>query len=146
MESKEIRRYAHLMEELDLQFLEVTENGSTVKLSRAMRPANTAPAAPAEAQRVPVRDTSVPVIADDKDIYTVTSPMVGTFFSAAGEEARPYVSVGSRVKKGDVVCIIEAMKLMNEITADCGGVVEEVCLKDRDLVDYGTPLFKIRRG
>ncbi len=145
METKEIRKYAQLMDELDLQYIEITENGTTLRMRKnqhgAVVPAPVSAAAPAE--RAP---KSADVITDDKDVYTITSPMVGTFYCAAGEDANPYVTVGSRVKKGDVVCIIEAMKLMNEITADCGGVVEQVCLKDRDFVDYGTPLFKIRRG
>ena len=71
--------------------------------------------------------------------------MVGTFYCAPAEGAQPYVAVGTKVKKGDVVCIIEAMKLMNEITAECSGVIEQICIKDKAFVDYGTPLFKVRR-
>jgi biotin carboxyl carrier protein len=67
------------------------------------------------------------------------------FYTAPTENAEPYVKVGDRVKRGDVLCIIEAMKLMNEITAECSGVIEQICIEDKAFVDYGTPLFKVRR-
>ena len=67
------------------------------------------------------------------------------FYAASAENAEPYVRVGDRVEKGDTLCIIEAMKLMNEITAECSGVIEQICIEDKAFVDYGTPLFKVRR-
>lgn len=73
----------------------------------------------------------------------ISSPMVGTFYLKPSPNAEPYVKVGQRVKKGDVVCIIEAMKLMNEIEAECDGVIEEILVKDGDSVEYGKPLFRI---
>ena len=71
--------------------------------------------------------------------------MVGVFYAAPAENASPYVQVGSTVKKGDVLCIVEAMKLMNEILADQDGEIAEVCVKNGQIVDYGRPLFQIRR-
>ena len=69
--------------------------------------------------------------------------MVGVFYSAPSPGATPYVSIGSKVKKGDVLCIIEAMKLMNEITSDFDGEIVDICVMDGDVVEYGQPLFKI---
>ena len=73
----------------------------------------------------------------------MTSPMVGTFYLKPSPNAEPYVKVGQKVKKGDVLCIIEAMKLMNEIESEYDGVVEEILVKDSESVEYGQPLFRI---
>lgn len=73
----------------------------------------------------------------------MTSPMVGTFYLKPSPNAEPYVKVGQKVKKGDVLCIIEAMKLMNEIESEYDGVVEEILVKDSESVEYGKPLFRI---
>lgn len=94
--------------------------------------APTAPAAPA-AEAAPV--------AEGKEIK---SPMVGVFYAAASPDSAPYVQVGQAVKKGDTLCIIEAMKLMNEINAEESGVITEICVKNGDLVQFGQPLFKIK--
>lgn len=74
----------------------------------------------------------------------VKSPMVGTFYSSSSPKEAPYVKVGDKVKKGDVLCIVEAMKLMNEIEADYDGEIIEICVNNEDIVEYGTPLFKIK--
>ena len=79
-----------------------------------------------------------------EECKTITSPMVGTFYSKASPSSSPFVKVGDKVKKGDVVCIVEAMKLMNEIESDIDGEVIEVCCKEEDIVEYGTVLFKIK--
>lgn len=76
----------------------------------------------------------------------IRSPMVGTFYAAPAENAEPFVRPGDRVKRGDTLCIIEAMKLMNEIPAERDGVIEAVCAENGQVVDYGTPLFRIREG
>ncbi|EET62674.1 putative acetyl-CoA carboxylase, biotin carboxyl carrier protein [Marvinbryantia formatexigens DSM 14469] len=74
----------------------------------------------------------------------IESPMVGTFYTAPSEKEAPFVSVGDTVKKGQVVAIIEAMKLMNEVEAECSGVVEEILAENEQLVEYGQPLFRLR--
>ena len=94
-----------------------------------------AAAAPAAAPKAPA----------ESGVVEVTSPMVGVFYSAPAENAEPYVTVGSKVKKGDVLCIIEAMKLMNEITADCDGTVLDIGAGNNQVVDYGHVLFRIRK-
>lgn len=73
------------------------------------------------------------------------SPLVGVFYAAPAENAEAFVSVGDRVKKGQVLCIIEAMKLMNEITAEADGVIKEICVTNGQVVEYGTELFHIGR-
>ena len=78
-----------------------------------------------------------------KSLKEVTSPMVGTFYRRPAVDAEPYVSVGDAVKKGDVICIVEAMKLMNEIESDTAGRVVEICLEDGQMVEYGEVLFRI---
>ena len=92
-----------------------------------------APAAPAEAPAAPATDAHV-----------VTSPIVGTFYRSPNPEAPPFVEVGSRVQKGQVVCIVEAMKLMNEIESDVAGVVVEIYPKNAQPVEYGEPLFAVK--
>ena len=77
---------------------------------------------------------------------TITSPLVGVFYAAPSEDADPFVKVGDPVKKGQVVGIVEAMKLMNEITSDCDGVVREVCVENAEAVEYGQPLFVIEEA
>lgn len=79
-----------------------------------------------------------------EDYKIVKSPMVGTFYSKSSPDAKAYVEVGSKVKKGDILCIVEAMKLMNEIESEVDGEIAEVCVKDGEMVDYGKPLFKIK--
>ena len=134
MNEAEIRKYARLMQELGLTGLEVKENLGVVRLERAgaASPAVMTAAAPA-VQDVPAAPTS----------SEVRSPMVGIFYAAPAEDAEPFVEVGRRVKKGDTLCVIEAMKLMNEITAEEMGTVREVCVKDADPVEFGTVLFYI---
>ncbi|MDP4087935.1 MAG: acetyl-CoA carboxylase biotin carboxyl carrier protein [Bacillota bacterium] len=73
----------------------------------------------------------------------IKAPMVGTFYSAPSPDSEPFAAVGKKVSNGDVVCIIEAMKLMNEIESDCSGIIAEILVKDGDMVEYGQPLFTI---
>ena len=80
----------------------------------------------------------------EENYRIITSPVVGTFYSKPSSSANPYVKVGQMVKKGDVHCVIEAMKLMNEIESKCSGEIIEILVKDEDMVDYGKPLFKIK--
>ncbi len=81
---------------------------------------------------------------DARNVKIVTSPVVGTFYSSSNPDKPSFVSVGSKVKKGDVLCIIEAMKLMNEIQSEVDGEVSEILVKNEQMVEYGQPLFKIR--
>lgn len=80
----------------------------------------------------------------DENLKIVKSPMVGTFYASSSPEKEPFVKVGDKVHKGQVLCIIEAMKLMNEIESEYDGEIVEVCVNNEDMVEYGTPLFKIK--
>lgn len=137
MNESDIRKYANLMSELGLTGLEVTENDRVVRLERNPAPQTTAPA-----QTVQVGD--VPQSAANEDLIEISSPMVGVFYAAPAEDADPYVQVGDRVKKGQTLCIVEAMKLMNEIVAETDGQIVEVCAQNGQVVDFGCPLFRIK--
>lgn len=82
--------------------------------------------------------------ASTENYKTIKSPMVGVFYSSSAPDAKPFVEVGSIVSVGDTVCIVEAMKLMNEVTADINGEIVEVCVSNGDVVEYGQTLFKIK--
>jgi len=81
---------------------------------------------------------------EDENLYTVKSPMVGTFYSSPSENSEPYVKSGDKVNKGNVLCIVEAMKLMNEIESEIEGTIVEVLCKNGQMVEYGEPLFKVK--
>lgn len=160
MDANNIRNYASLMKEMGLTALEINENGSTVRLERTMQAA--APVAPqvialdavssavttgvamAGNEATAVSASDVPNGAVN-GLTPITSPMVGVFYCAPSENAEPYVRVGDKVKKGDVLCIIEAMKLMNEITAECDGTIEEICVSNGQVVDFGHIMFRINK-
>ena len=137
MNESDIRKYANLMSELGLTGLEVTENDRVVRLER-----NPAPQTAAPVQTVQVGD--VPQSAANEDLIEISSPMVGVFYAAPAEDADPYVQVGDRVKKGQPLCIVEAMKLMNEIVAETDGQIVEICAQNGQVVDFGCPLFRIK--
>lgn len=137
MNESDIRKYANLMSVLGLTGLEVTENDRVVRLER-----NPAPQAAAPVQTVQVGD--LPQSAANEDLIEISSPMVGVFYAAPAEDADPYVQVGDRVKKGQTLCIVEAMKLMNEIVAETDGQIVEICAQNGQVVDFGCPLFRIK--
>ena len=134
MSEIDIRKYAQLMAEYGLTGLEFRTAGDTVRMERNGTPVSIPVAAP-----VPVVETPA------ADAVSITSPMVGVFYRAPAENAEPYVKVGDKVKAGTVLCLIEAMKMLNEITAECDGVITEVCVENGQVVDFGKELFKIGR-
>ena len=79
-----------------------------------------------------------------EDVKVVKSPMVGTFYESSAPDKEPFVKVGDKVQKGQVLCIVEAMKLMNEIESEYDGEIVEVCIQDGEIVEYGMPLFKLK--
>ena len=139
MEEKQIKKYASVMQELGLSALEIEEQGCRLRLERG---AGAAPAA-APAAAVSAAADTAPAAAASQDIC---SPMVGVFYRAPAENAPPFVQVGDSIHKGDVLCLIEAMKLMNEIVAEYDGVITEVCAENGQVVDYGHVLFRIERA
>ena len=138
MNEAEIRKYAMLMQELGLTGLEVKENVGVVRLERAGAAAPAASAAAAE----PVAAQSPAPSAG----LLIRSPMVGVFYAAPTEDSEPFIKEGDHVRKGDTLCVIEAMKLMNEITAEQDGTIVEICAQNGQAVEYGTPLFRYEEG
>ncbi len=145
MNSEEIKKYAALMKELELTGLEIKEGNSAVRLERSVtvpkeqvivREQEASEQKPAQGEKKSKSDGCV----------SVKSPIVGVFYAAPAENADPYVAIGSRVEKGQILCIIEAMKMLNEIPADCDGVIEKICVANGQVVEYGTELFRIRRA
>ena len=137
MNEELIKNYAKLMKELELTALEITEEGRTIRLEKG---AGVPVSSPAAVLHEPVKEAFEN---DIPDADKILSPMVGVFYEAPAENADPFVKVGDRVKKGDTLCIIEAMKLMNEVTAERDGTIVEVCAKNAQTVEYGTVLFLI---
>jgi acetyl-CoA carboxylase biotin carboxyl carrier protein len=109
--------------------------------------ASSAPAAPAKSERAAAsREGGTETTRTDENVHVVKSPIVGTFYAAAGPGSEPFVTVGSKVESGQALCIIEAMKLMNEIESDVAGEVVRIFVENGHPVEYGEPLFGIRQN
>ena len=138
MDIKNIEALAEIVKNYGLTSLEMDDADCKIKLKREPECAVTAvPIAPAADS---VQTAEVQTVSGKP----VKAPMVGVFYAASSPEEEPYVTVGSKVKNGDELCIIEAMKLMNEITADCDGEIAEICAENEQVVEYGQTLFVIR--
>jgi acetyl-CoA carboxylase biotin carboxyl carrier protein len=129
------------MRETGLTLLEVKEDGFSLRMERPGAGQST------EEAHTVAEHAPVPVTRPQQaggDTYTVSSPMVGVFYASPAPDMKPYVSIGDTVQAGDVLCVIEAMKMMNEITAEKSGVVTEICAGNKQIVEYGHPLFHLR--
>lgn len=156
MDSKRLAEIADVMEDRGLTRVRVEEpDGTAVELERAsatqpvavpmpMPSAMAAPvAAPAVAPAAPEPAAQAPAAAPEPKGTEVTAPMVGVFYAAPAPGDEPFVRVGSKVKAGETLCIIEAMKVLNEVTAEADGEVLEICVADGDLVEFGSCLMRI---
>ena len=156
MDSKRLAEIADVMEDRGLTRVRVEEpDGTAVELERAsaaqpvtvpmpMPGAMAAPvAAPTVAPAAPEPAAQVPAAAPELKGTEVTAPMVGVFYAAPAPGDEPFVHVGSKVKAGETLCIIEAMKVLNEVTAEADGEVLEICVADGDLVEFGSCLMRI---
>ena len=146
MKESDIRKYAGLMQELGLTGLEITEGDRVVRLEKNA-PAPARETIVVDAGTVPAASTAEAAVLkteENADYISVKSPLVGVFYAAPAENADPYVSMGDQVKTGQVLCVIEAMKLMNEIPAEVDGTVLEICVTNGQMVEFGTELFRIR--
>lgn len=137
MKINDIKALAELVSKNNLSALEYSEGETHLRIENAPRTVTVAPAV--EAAPVAAADAG----ADFNAAKMVTSPMVGVFYASPSPTAPPFVTVGSKVKKGDVLCIIEAMKLMNEITAEEDGEIIDICATNGSVVEYGQILFKM---
>lgn len=156
MDSKRLAEIADVMEDRGLTRVRVEEpDGTAVELERAsaaqpvavpmpMPSAMAAQvAAPAVAPAAPEPAAQAPAAAPEPKGTEVTAPMVGVFYAAPAPGDEPFVRVGSKVKAGETLCIIEAMKVLNEVTAEADGEVLEICVADGDLVEFGSCLMRI---
>lgn len=156
MDSKRLAEIADVMEDRGLKRVRVEEpDGTAVELERAsvaqpvavpmpMPSAMAAQvAAPTVAPAAPEPATQTPAAAPEPKGTEVTAPMVGVFYAAPAPGDEPFVRVGSKVKAGETLCIIEAMKVLNEVTAEADGEVLEICVADGDLVEFGSCLMRI---
>ncbi|HEY6879344.1 MAG TPA: acetyl-CoA carboxylase biotin carboxyl carrier protein [Polyangiales bacterium] len=150
---KQLKELMRSLKQFEISELEIEKNGERIKLCRggevlaapagvqtyaSVLPAAPSPAAPS------IPPPAAPV--DDASIHYITSPFVGTFYGAPTPGAEPFVKVGSEVKPGQTLCIVEAMKLMNEIEADVGGTIVEVLRENGKPVEYGDKLFKVKKS
>lgn len=153
----EVKRLLAFMQENGLEEFEYERGGVHIRLKKG----SVAPGASSEAVAPPVAapvaspapaPAATPAVAHDPgrptaastDVHLIKSPIVGTYYSAPSPEAEPFVTVGSRVEAGQALCIIEAMKLMNEIESDVAGEVVQILVENGNPVEYGEPLFGIR--
>lgn len=153
MDLRKLKKLIDLVEESGIAELELTEEGETVRISRNFTSstpvqqhyANYAPAQyaampQAQAPQASAAVADVPVVEDG---HAVKSPMVGSFYRSSSPDAKPFVEIGDTVAVGDTLCIIEAMKLLNEIESDKAGVVKKILVDNGMAVEYGEPLFII---
>ena len=159
MDIKYLKSLVKLLDESNLNELEIEEEGGRIYLSKSgqgefvshqpvmMAPQAQVPAAaPAPSQTTPV---AAPSPADDasqasNSFHEITSPIVGTFYKAPSPESPDFVNVGDRIEPGQTLCIVEAMKVMNEIESDVSGVVEKILIDNGNPVEYGEPMFWIK--
>jgi len=151
MDLRKLKKLIDLVEESGISELELTEGEESVRISRqgqvVQQPQQyTLPQQPTPAVQnqvpTPTASADTEVVAQETG-HALTSPMVGTFYRSSSPEANPYVDVGSSVKKGDTLCIIEAMKLLNEIEADRDGIIKKIMVENAQPVEFGEPLFII---
>jgi acetyl-CoA carboxylase biotin carboxyl carrier protein len=150
MDLRKLKTLVDLVSESNISELEITESDGKVRIVKAVPGVATMPAmaaAPAPAaEPLPNPDsTPAPAQAPVDEGHIVKSPMVGTFYRAATPGGKPLVEVGTSVNKGEPLCIIEAMKIMNEIEADEGGTIAKVLAENGQAVEFGQPLFVIDR-
>ncbi len=150
MDIRKVKKLIELLEESGISELEISEGEESVRISRHPRLAMPPPVTVGGpmSQPAPVASPATPATAAGEhkprnDEHTVTSPMVGTYYSASSPGSKPFVEIGTEIKVGQILCIIEAMKMMNQIESDKAGRVSAVLAKNGEPVEFGQPLFII---
>ena len=154
MDLKYVRQLLEMVEKSAVNEIEIEEKGNKIRITKSAPQTvvsspsypmamSAPPAPPSAAPAAPQSEKPAPA-AEGKKYHEVKSPIVGTFYRSPSPDAGPYVEVGSKVKQGAVLCIVEAMKLMNEIESDVTGVLVEIFPKNAQPVEYGEPLFAIQ--
>jgi len=147
MEPDHLKKIIRLMVEADLSELSIEDKSAKISLKRGT--CVTATSATPSIPTVPVQAPNVPAAAnipaapsaEPANTFIIKSPMVGTFYASPNPDAKPYVEVGSTVNNDTVVCVLEAMKVMNEIKAEKSGVIKEILVENGEPVEFGQPLF-----
>ena len=153
MDIRKVKKLIELLEQSSIGEIEIKEGEETVRISRANPHAPVAqapvtaataslPTEPSLAEPLPAAPTTPSV---DENTYTVETPMVGTFYSAPSPDADPYIAIGQTVAKGDTLCIVEAMKMMNHIDAPVAGVIKAILVENGDPVEFGQAIVLIDR-
>lgn len=150
MDIKEIKRLIGLVEDADISHLSIEQDGVKIKIKKELI-SNVAsvvvPQAPVAAAPAPVAPAAAPAAPapdDTAGLTPIKAQMVGTFYSSPNPESPAFVKVGDAISNGQVICIIEAMKLFNEIESEVSGVIEKVCVSNGDPVEFGQTLFYVR--
>jgi acetyl-CoA carboxylase biotin carboxyl carrier protein len=150
MDIRKVKKLIELLEESGISELEISEGEESVRISRHSRVAmqSTVAVASPVSPAAPIAAAATPATAAGEhkphnDEHTVTSPMVGTYYSASAPGTKPFVEIGSEIKLGQILCIIEAMKMMNQIESDKEGRVTAILAKNGEPVEFGQPLFVI---
>jgi len=155
MDIRKVKKLIELLDESGIAEIEITEGEESVRISRYAKDAPTVynapalapmpvPAAAASPVEAPVAAPAAPPAPEpEEEGYLVNAPMVGTYYASSSPGAAPYVQVGDRVNEGDTLCIIEAMKMMNQIEADVGGVIKSIRVQNGEPIEYGQTLFVI---
>jgi acetyl-CoA carboxylase biotin carboxyl carrier protein len=150
LDLKAIKQVIDLMKRSELSEFELEEEGFKLRLSRkngesATQIIQAAPAAAPVAAPTPVAETESAAPAEEAGISLVKSPMVGTFYRSPSPDSPSFVDVGAKISEDSVVCIIEAMKVMNEIQAEIKGTITEILVENGDSIEFGQPLFKVKK-
>ncbi|MHC4223754.1 MAG: acetyl-CoA carboxylase biotin carboxyl carrier protein [Planctomycetota bacterium] len=154
MDVRDLKKIVEIMNQNELIEVEIEEEGKRLRLRKQ------APASPAQVIAAPAPVVAAPAPAavqpgaaapaapapEAEGLHTITAPMVGTFYRAPSPEADSYVEVGALISPDSVVCILEAMKVMNEIKADCSGEIVKICVQNAEAVEYGQALFVVKTG
>ncbi|MFC4698595.1 acetyl-CoA carboxylase biotin carboxyl carrier protein [Glaciecola siphonariae] len=148
MDIRKIKKLIELVEESGIAELEITEGEESVRIHRGATAQSAQPVQymqQAPVQAPPAAPVAAPAVAEPaaNSGHVLKSPMVGTFYRSSSPESKPFAEVGQTVKKGDVLCIIEAMKMMNQIEADTDGVVKDILVSNQEPVEFDQPLFVI---
>ena len=146
MDIRKVKKLIELLEKSGIAEIEIKEGEESVRISRG---GTVAPAMQTMAPMIAAAPVTTPTtpIATEKTTeisgHAITSPMVGTFYSKASPDAKPFITIGQTIQKGDVICIVEAMKIMNKIEADTSGKVIEILVADGDGIEFGQSLVII---
>lgn len=147
MDIRKVKKLIELLEESGVAEIEIKEGEESVRISRnSQQPAQQPAMMPAAAPAAPQAPAQAPAASEapaEPAGETINSPMVGTFYRASSPDASPFVEVGTTVKKGDTICIIEAMKMFNQIEAEVDGTIKSVLVENGQPVEYDQPLFVI---